>query len=879
MQRAVEAQQTANGTDTIRWKLVHRTWGSIMYDHYCPSPDPASPECPDVVNMGTTQFAWAWDHDLLVPLDKYFSNYFRKTGHSIRDDMVKYSIYDYYTADAKPMAIPYNVDVRVLAINRTVFDLHNLPYPPPYNMDYWGDPPTKWTWDTVVEFARNITEPGKPGFHFRSMYDEEDKFLASISRDVTYNAFLLKEDGKEASWNQPLADKCGWDSPGFRHLLNNVIRQMWIVDKSGNMDFVPLDALQPYLNATGGIPMADPIKRPGLVTSEWHGKQYHGITWAGSNDILGSIKDFDPRYSELAAVYAPQHSFLGGTGLVIMRTSSDPDMAWAFLEQMLAKDVLDLTGDVTGIPPPFDSIVQQPKWENKSIYSTLAGQLKQSTPMQYPDLMFPQMSDFENLHPGRHLMIEMVYMNLTVDQAIERACYAINYVFTPRCIAYGSPKTDETCPNYCDLLRNATELVSLNSLMKLQNEHKSGVIITLIYFLLVVIATGATALFIIRNEIIGTRARMEEKGGSREVNLTLWQARPTMANYIAVAAMIGDWIQYSAVQIMLTPEWAGSFASGISWIGLVFNVLWFYCAIYYVLIPVWILYTAIFRTGAAAKLAAIDRPWARALLYPSVNALLFCGTFGFIPMIQALMKVGDCRYGPGGLAILDMKCTVTCWQAAHHAMTAVAYGFLLFFIPMQLLQAHIWQELQDALDIKGDPIHIVISLVVKVTHAMVLHFFVDTVWGSLIFLFIVNVSVTAYVYKCRTYNIVWTTQLTQILNCMTVGSSVAAVVTHGVGEAGWSDAAQRVGIVLMAVWWIAGLSWFVWQMRCKYPLSMFISNESADATAKLVQMLPKFGNKKDQGKENDKSPSFRLAKSCQFPPETMKVGARRRNHY
>lgn len=70
------------------------------------------------------------------------------------------------------------------------------------------------------------------------------------------------------------------------------------------------------------------------------------------------------------------------------------------------------------------------------------------------------MNEFEQLHPGRHLLVDMVYKNATVDEAVDRACYAINYAFTPPCIAYGSPKTNkESCENWCDILNNATTLV------------------------------------------------------------------------------------------------------------------------------------------------------------------------------------------------------------------------------------------------------------------------------------------------------------------------------------------------------------------------------------------------------------------------------------
>lgn len=54
------------------------------------------------------------------------------------------------------------------------------------------------------------------------------------------------------------------------------------------------------------------------------------------------------------------------------------------------------------------------------------------------------------------------------------------------------------------------------------------------------------------------------------------------------------------------------------------------------------------------------------------------------------MKVGDCRYG-AGLAFMDITCKIACWKNGHWAYVTIASVLLLIFIPVQLLQAHIWQ--------------------------------------------------------------------------------------------------------------------------------------------------------------------------------------------
>lgn len=85
----------------------------------------------------------------------------------------------------------------------------------------------------------------------------------------------------------------------------------------------------------------------------------------------------------------------------------------------------------------------------------------------------------------------------------------------------------------------------------------------------------------------------------------------------ALAVLLSDWLQYSAVTISIDDDWTSSFSTGLSWVGLVFDFVWYYMFIYVVAIPLWILYTWLFFGGGAAKIAAKQSRWGTYFLMPA----------------------------------------------------------------------------------------------------------------------------------------------------------------------------------------------------------------------------------------------------------------------
>lgn len=125
------------------------------------------------------------------------------------------------------------------------------------------------------------------------------QLFGSIGRDPKYNVRLFKPEGRSASWTDPLADRCGWDHKNFLQMVNDVIGQIWIVDKSGNTDTVdkaaigrwlnqpdPEPWINPWLNSSLNAELGDPNHPFDFGSGEWYRRNgIHGITWAAAGEL------------------------------------------------------------------------------------------------------------------------------------------------------------------------------------------------------------------------------------------------------------------------------------------------------------------------------------------------------------------------------------------------------------------------------------------------------------------------------------------------------------------------------------------------------------------------------------------------------------------
>ncbi|OUM69559.1 hypothetical protein PIROE2DRAFT_2421 [Piromyces sp. E2] len=180
-----ETRDKNTNKDTIKGRIVVKSWSDMAYTPICKEDDPNS-ECPTIMILGTTQFAYRYKLGDIKVLDSYFDKYLSDMHEPLTDSFLKQVYYD-YNIDSHFVAVPLVLDIRLLYFNRTTFDRMNLPYPPPYGN--WGDYSepyyNKWNWDSFVNCINKIKQqfPNNTAFSFTGQYDEEMKLFHMIIRN------------------------------------------------------------------------------------------------------------------------------------------------------------------------------------------------------------------------------------------------------------------------------------------------------------------------------------------------------------------------------------------------------------------------------------------------------------------------------------------------------------------------------------------------------------------------------------------------------------------------------------------------------------------------------------------------------------------------
>ncbi len=119
---------------------------------------------PDVFKMhGNTFMAYA-DADLLLPLDFEY-------------DYAPYpqGLVEMYTYNGVHYAIPMDYDTIALAYNKEIFDAAGVSYPD-----------DTWTWETLVEVAKQLTDTEKGIYGFTAPIDEQAGYLNVIAQNGGY---------------------------------------------------------------------------------------------------------------------------------------------------------------------------------------------------------------------------------------------------------------------------------------------------------------------------------------------------------------------------------------------------------------------------------------------------------------------------------------------------------------------------------------------------------------------------------------------------------------------------------------------------------------------------------------------------------------------
>ncbi|KAI9137289.1 7 transmembrane sweet-taste receptor of 3 GCPR-domain-containing protein [Paraphysoderma sedebokerense] len=127
-------------------------------------------------------------------------------------------------------------------------------------------------------------------------------------------------------------------------------------------------------------------------------------------------------------------TFLGGSGAIMTKKGKQKNLAWKLLKLWgdTTFGAINYLGMTQGTIPPYESAVDVSPW-NTEAYAIGRLALKRAVPPQYPMTTFPQFAELEARKPFRLLLAEMIYKNITAEEAINRACQIVDHVFLPKC--------------------------------------------------------------------------------------------------------------------------------------------------------------------------------------------------------------------------------------------------------------------------------------------------------------------------------------------------------------------------------------------------------------------------------------------------------------
>lgn len=437
-----------NGEEIYSVQIYNSDWGPVVSDPICGPGEP----CPDLMIIGTTQIASRVANGDVLSLQDYFAQYTYETGDVLSDDFLKMYFYEYYIGEVW-YAVPLVSDLRLLYWNRTTFDRLGLTYPPPFGD--WGTPYYEgWTWEVFTDYARIITEDtGIPGFFFNCGYDEELFLTMMIAHNwaqqllyenytcgVQNSRFYTAMEATLLTWIRD-----GSLNPAFAVDPNSTAFEAWLHEGDVN----PID--EPYFCCMDGNYPYDP-RFVGMATDT---PTHIGYILEAGQAIYDSRENQSAR---IGIGYPPgKNGFLGGSGILITKNGHNHDAAWQLASYFFNTDLpyLDAVAEDSFAPPPFDSELSIEPWTGVQ-WDIVTDTLDRGIPPEYPLTTFPQYGTLENAAPFRMFFLNLMYKNMSLDEATARVCDVINYIFLPNCdssyyeyvIGGCSPSTNQQTLSY-----------------------------------------------------------------------------------------------------------------------------------------------------------------------------------------------------------------------------------------------------------------------------------------------------------------------------------------------------------------------------------------------------------------------------------------------
>ncbi|KAL6636388.1 hypothetical protein U3516DRAFT_774224 [Neocallimastix sp. 'constans'] len=339
----LEKLKKQNKNNSFCLRIDDVGWVENVNGEIC-NPNNSTIPCPDLIMLGTTQFAYRYNNGETLNLGKYFRKFFIKNGNPLESLINKYSFYDYHN-DNDWLAVPIIVDFRNFRFNITTFDYcreygYKLYYPPPLS-DYWGpDYHKTWTWETVIEYAKMIKEcTGLPGFRFdRSDTYEDLKFFIMLCQSLGIP--FINED-----LNLNLKT-CGFRNKEY---INKLLFIKELFENHYILEWLDDEAVNEWLKKET-IDTIDDYPKFRMTESKVFEKdiEINGL-------FLTNPFEYDENYSDIKYAYMPGSStFLGGAGIVITYDSKFPDELFEYIEVLIDENYPYFT-EINTAATPFEN--------------------------------------------------------------------------------------------------------------------------------------------------------------------------------------------------------------------------------------------------------------------------------------------------------------------------------------------------------------------------------------------------------------------------------------------------------------------------------------------------------------------------------------------
>jgi hypothetical protein len=117
----------------------------------------------------------------------------------------------------------------------------------------------------------------------------------------------------------------------------------------------------------------------------------------------------------------------------ITKNSPRASAAWKFLLLTMEDKYQDRIAVASNSIPAYLSVIAgSPKWSGPE-YQFIVEQSTRAFPVQYPRSTFYQFGELESTKPIRAMLMEIIYKNITAEQASSRVCDMIDEIMLPEC--------------------------------------------------------------------------------------------------------------------------------------------------------------------------------------------------------------------------------------------------------------------------------------------------------------------------------------------------------------------------------------------------------------------------------------------------------------